>query len=248
MKTVLAVALASFAALAQDAPAPAAPSIVIPAGTRIPLQLINRVSTKNAHEGDQVYLQSAYPIVVDSRIVIPPGSYVKGTITQSKRPGKISGRGELYLRFDSITLPNGVTRDFRGRVGAIDGSSSDTLDKKEGKVVSDGSKGHDAATVGTIGAAGASIGAVAARSATGAGVGAAGGILVGLATVLLTRGPDASLERGSTLDMVLDHEMTFKPEEVNFTNAPAGGMRVLPSGPGIQNPSNPVINPARVPR
>jgi type IV secretion system protein VirB10 len=225
MKTACLIVLASLAALAQEAP------VVVPAGTRIPLQLINRISTKNAHEGDQVYLTSAYPIVVDSHIVIPPGSYVKGTITQTKRPGRVAGRGELYLRFDSLTLPNGVTRDFRGRVGAIDGSSSDTLDKKEGKVVSDGSKAHDAATIGEIGAAGASIGAIAARSATGAAVGGGAGVVVGLAAVLLTRGPDAALERGSTVDMVLDRELSFRADEVNFSgNTPR---------PAVPPPSQP---------
>src|SRR5258706_413480 len=187
---------------AQAAPAPAG-SVTVPIGTRVPLQLINRISTKNAHDGDQVYLQSAYPVVINNRIVIPPSTYVKGTITQARRPGRVTGKGELYLRFDSLTLPNGVTRDFRGRIGAIDGSSSDTLDKKEGKVVADSAKGKDMATVGEIGMAGASVGAIAARSAAGAGIGGGAGLLVGLATILLTRGPDAVLERGSTVDMVL---------------------------------------------
>jgi hypothetical protein len=209
------IPLASLTAMAQDAP------VIVPAGTRVPLQLINRISTKNAHEGDQVYLTSAYPIVVDGHIVIPPGSYVKGTITQTKRPGRVAGKGELYLRFDSLTLPNGVTRDFHGRVGAIDGSSSDTLDKKEGKIVSEGSKGKDAATVGEIGAAGASIGGIAARSAAGAAVGGGAGVVVGLATILLTRGPDAALERGSTVDMVLDRELSFRADEINFAGVPA---------------------------
>lgn len=210
---------------------PVAASVVVPAGTRVPLQLINRVSTKNAHEGDQVYLTSAFPIVVEGRIVIPPGSYVKGTITQTKRPGRVAGKGELYLRFDSLTLPNGVTRDFHGRVGAIDGSSSDTLDQKEGKIISDGAKGKDAATIGEIGAAGASIGGIAARSGTGAAIGGGAGVVVGIATVLLTRGPDAALERGSTVDMVLDRELTFKAEEINFAGAPGRPPAVPPSVP-----------------
>src|SRR5258708_2626383 len=202
MKLFGLIVLASLLAAAQQ-PAPAlqaplqpvvaADGVTVPSGTRLPLQLINRISTKNAHEGDQVYLTSAYPIVINNQIVIPPGSYVKGTITQTKRPGRVAGKGELYLRFDSLTLPNGVTRDFRGRVGAIDGSTSDTLNRKEGKIESDTSKGKDVATVGEVGMAGAGLGAIAARSATGAGVGAGAGMLVGLAAVLLTRGPDAAL-------------------------------------------------------
>ena len=90
--------------------------------------------------------------------MIPPGSYVAGTITQVKRPGRVKGRGELYLRFDSLTLPNGVTRDFRARVGALDGRATEDLDKTEGKITSEGNKGGDAQRVGEAAAAGASVG------------------------------------------------------------------------------------------
>ncbi len=55
--------------------------------TRIPLSMINSVSTKNAAPGDRVYLETVFPILVDGRIVIPPGSYVAGTITKVLRPG-----------------------------------------------------------------------------------------------------------------------------------------------------------------
>ena len=57
-------------------------------GTHVPLSLINSVSTKNAVPGDRVYLESVFPILVDGRIVIPPGSYVMGTITEIRRPGQ----------------------------------------------------------------------------------------------------------------------------------------------------------------
>src|SRR5580704_5664827 len=141
MRTISLIVLAALACAAQApaalqpatpaaqqpvAEAPAPGSIAVPPGTRIPLTLINRISTKNAHEGDQVYLQSAFPVVINNSIIIPTGSYVKGTITQAKRPGRVAGKGELYLRFDSLTLPNGITREFKARVGAIDGSNADT--------------------------------------------------------------------------------------------------------------------------
>src|SRR4029079_10982183 len=89
---------------------------LIEAGTKVPLALINSVSTKHSAEGDRVYLETVFPIVTNGRIVIPPGSYVAGTVTEVKRPGRVKGRGELFLRFDSLTLPNGITRDFRARI------------------------------------------------------------------------------------------------------------------------------------
>src|SRR5712671_5906565 len=134
---------------------------LVETGTHVPLSLINSVSTKNAVPGDRVYLESVFPILVDGRIVIPPGSYVSGTITEIQRPGKVKGRGEFHLRFDSLTLPNGVTRDFRARVSGLDGRSSEELDRKEGSIKSEGNKGGDTRTVGETAAAGASIGALA---------------------------------------------------------------------------------------
>ena len=202
-------------------------------GTRVPLSLINSVSTKSAAEGDRVYLETVFPIVLDGRVVIPPGSYVAGTVTQVKRPGRLKGRGELYLRFDSLTLPNGVTRDFRARVGALDGRATEDLDKAEGKIRSEGNKGGDAQRVGEAAAAGASVGAiagsVAGRPGMGVGVGAGAGAAAALAAVLLSRGPDAVLAKGTTLEMVIDRPLIYGESELD-NSMPRG--RTLGEGPG----------------
>jgi len=191
--------------------------IVIPAGTKIPLTLINSLSTKHSSEGDRVYLQTSFPIFVDGRIVIPRGSYVTGTVTEAKRPGKVKGKGEIFLRFDSLTLPNGTTRDFRSRLGGTDADTGQ-FDRAEGKIKGDGGKGSDARTVGTTTGAGASIGAIAGSAAghgaMGAGIGAAAGAAAGLAAVMLSRGPDLVLPRGTSFEMVLDRDVRYKPAEL----------------------------------
>src|ERR1700739_2665118 len=130
-------------------PEPAKPDeFVVAIGTRIPLSMINSVSTKTAVNGERVYLESVFPILVNGHVVIPPGSYVAGTVTDVKRPGRAKGRGELYVRFDSLTLPNGTTRDFRARMGSLDGRAPETLDKAEGKIKGEGDKPGDIKTVG----------------------------------------------------------------------------------------------------
>src|SRR4051812_23311373 len=117
----IAVSFAAAVVFAQE-PASEAPKTadytVVP-GTKIPLSLINTVSTKHSAQGDRVYLETAFPVLADGRIVIPVGSYVAGTVTQIKKPGRMKGRGELSVRFDSLTLPNGVPRDFRARLGGV---------------------------------------------------------------------------------------------------------------------------------
>jgi len=192
-------------------------SYVVDPGTKIPLSLINTISTKHSAEGDRVYLETAFPVLVNGRIVIPVGSYVAGTVTQIKKPGRMKGRGELYVRFDSLTLPNGVTRDFRARLGGVDGQNSGELDRSEGKVRSEGDKAGDARAVGEAAGAGASVGAIASRTAMGAGIGAAAGAAAGLIGVLATRGPDAVLSRGSTVEMVLDRQVSFSDSDLDFS-------------------------------
>lgn len=210
-------------------------AVVVETGTRIPLNLINSISTKQSSEGDRVYLETAFPILVKNQVVIPPGSYVAGTVTFLKKPGRVKGRGELFLRFDSLTLPNGVTRDFRARVGGLDGRASEELDRSEGKIKSEGNKSGDARTVGEATAAGTSVGVIAGsaagRAGMGAGIGAAAGATAGLLGVLLSRGPDIILSKGSTVEMVLDRPLEFSPAELDFTN---GMKRVSVDGPGPQ--------------
>ncbi|MGA2882170.1 MAG: hypothetical protein ABSG13_24730 [Bryobacteraceae bacterium] len=196
---------------------------VVTTGTRIPLSMINSVSTKTAVTGERVYLESVFPILVNGHVVIPPGSYVAGTVTDVKRPGRVKGRGELYVRFDSLTLPNGVTRDFRARMGSLDGRAPETLDKSEGKIKGEGDKAGDIKTVGEAAGVGATVGGLAGAAAghagMGAGLGAAAGATAGLIGVMLTRGPDAILAKGTTMEMVLDRPLQFNMSEIDFHNA-----------------------------
>ena len=126
-------------------------------GTRIPLSLINSVSTKQAVEGDRVYMETAFPVLENGRVVVPVGSYVAGTVTKVKRPGRMKGKAELFIRFDSLTLPNGITRDFRARIGGLDGQASEKLDRAEGTIRGDSNKGGDARTVGEATGVGTSV-------------------------------------------------------------------------------------------
>jgi len=229
--------------------APKAGEYTVDTGTKVPLSLINTISTKHSAAGDRVYLETSFPILVNGRIVIPVGSYVAGTVTEIKKPGRMKGRGELYVRFDSLTLPNGVTRDFRARVGGVDGQTSGELDRAEGKVKSEGNKAGDARTVAETAGAGASIGALAGSAAghigMGAGIGAAAGAAAGLIGVLATRGPDAVLSRGTTVEMVLDRPVSFSESDLNFGNYQAPHMAPSSAAPADASRSNGIGTPQR---
>jgi len=206
----------AVAALPGAAVPPATPAeFVIETGTKIPLGLLNSLNTRHSSAGDRVYLETVFPVTQNGRVVIPRGSYVTGTVTEVKRASHMKNKAELFLRFDSLTLPNGVTRDFRSR---LDSSDTGEVDRKEGKIQGDGNKAGEAKTVGETTAAGASVGGIAGAAAghagMGVGIGAAGGAAAGLAGVLLSHGPDLVLPKGTTFEMVLDRPLRYEPQEL----------------------------------
>jgi len=201
--------------------------IFVPAGTRIGVILENGISTRGAKPGDSVYLQTSFPITQNNRIVIPVGSYLRGEIIDSKRPGKIKGKGEFRLRLNTLILPNGYTVNLNAAPRSADSGGKETMDS-EGKVTGPSDKGKDVGTVASTTATGAGIGAIASRTAKGAGIGAGIGAAAGLAAVLLSRGPEAELPRGSTMDIVLERELALDASQIQFTN--------LGQAPGVVQP------------
>jgi len=175
------------------------PSLVVPAGTAIPVSLTSRVSTKTAHDGDGVYGKTIFPITVDNKIVVPEGSFVRGKVVEVKKPGRVKGKGELTLNFQTLVLPSGITIPIYSSLGGVGTGER----KGEATVQGDGSKGKDAETIGKTAASGGLIGVIANRG-KGAVVGGAGGAAVGTAAVLLSRGQDLVLEPGTTIEIVLD--------------------------------------------
>jgi type IV secretion system protein VirB10 len=177
------------------------PDVTVPKGTRVLLVLVSEVSTKHAKEGDRVYLRTDAPVAANGRVAIPRWSDVSGTITRTKPAGRVAGRGELYIRFDSLILPNGVSRDFHARPPG-----------DEGKVEGNGKSADGGAVLAGAGM-GATVGAIT-RGLPGAAVGGAAGALAG---VLLTRNQDVVLRQGTHLEMVLDRDLVFHPDELRNT-------------------------------
>lgn len=204
------------------APAHAAPAsktagkIEVPSGTHIPLVLHNSISTRSARPGDPVYFETLFPIMIDGKVVIPAGSYVSGEVTESKRPGRVKGRGELMIKLTTLILPNAYMVNLNAVPSNAGTGGNETTDS-EGKIIGDSEKGHDVGTIAKTTAAGAGIGGIATRSGSGVGIGAAAGAAVGLAAVLLTRGPDAEMPRGSTVEAVIDRSIYLDADKVQFT-------------------------------
>lgn len=214
---LLVVVLASIAAGQTQSSDQAASSqtgnkqITIPAGTTVLLHLRSPINTKNARVGDSVYCETAFPVTQDNVMIIPSHTYVKGQIMRVQRPGRVKGRAELQLHFNTLIFPDGYTIQLPGSLQNTPGSENHSMSGDEGTVKADGQKGKDAGTVATTAGAGATVGAVVDRSISGAAIGGGVGSAVGLAKVLLTRGQEIRLDTGTALEMVLQRPLTVDP-------------------------------------
>jgi hypothetical protein len=220
MRGLFAVVLISGMALGQAAdvpkpdaatanPAPAAASdrnvVTIPAGTKIPLSLKQAISTRNAREGDAVYAETAFPFVVDNRVIVPAGAYIQGKIAHVERAGHGHGRAEILMHFTSMIYPNGYTVMLPGSVENTPGADDRSVKDDEGTIQQDsdtGKKVEDAAKGGAYGTvAGATAGGLATGGLNGARVGAGVGAAAGIGWALLKRGSDVKLDVGTSIEM-----------------------------------------------
>jgi type IV secretion system protein VirB10 len=186
------------------------------------------VSTATAKAGDSVYFRTSFPITINNKVVIPVGSYLRGEVTDSKRPGRVKGKGELRIRLNTLVFPNGYTVDMNAEPHSTDAGQVKT--DPEGKMTGPSGKGKDATTVATTTAAGAGIGAIA-GGAKGAGIGAGIGGVAGLAAVLLSRGPEAQLPRGSSMDLVLEHDLSLDADQIHYSNVGQPSTVVIQQAP-----------------
>ena len=189
----------------------AAGAIEIPQGAHVLLRMVNSINTRTAREGDYVYLRTATPIRSGGRIVVPAESYVQGIVTRSKQSGRVSGRAELGIRLENVTLPDGAAFKFAPRLASVEsGEGSQRVDPQESAVKEGGSKGKDIERIVVTAGTGAAIGGLADHSWKGAGIGAGVGTAVGIATAMLTRGREVELRQGMTLDVVFDRAVPLE--------------------------------------
>jgi hypothetical protein len=204
------------------AQAPDAAAWVIPAGSKIPVSLKQAISTKNAREGDAVYAETAFPFVVNERILIPAGTYIQGRIMHTEPAGRSKKRAEILIHFTSMIYPTGYTVMLAGGIENTPGADNKGVKDKEGTIqqdkdtgqrVEDAAKG--AAVAGTVG----SIAGVAAGGLNGARIGGAAGIAAGVAWALLKHGPDVKLEVGTSIEMEIQRDVTVDGSRIQLAKA-----------------------------
>ncbi len=166
---------------------------VIPADTELRLRLTSALSTKTNNEGDRF----------TARVVETPnyeGATVEGHVARIERSGKMTGRTEMALDFDTITFRDGRRSPFYAQIEKFYiGDSIKTTDE-EGNVESASKTRDILIRAGGGGALGAIIGAIA-KGGKGAAIGAIIGAGVGAGSVFIQGKKELILDAGTEMSV-----------------------------------------------
>ncbi|HEV8484284.1 MAG TPA: hypothetical protein VGV87_12130 [Blastocatellia bacterium] len=163
----------------------------IAADTELRIRLTTPIDTKQNRVGDSFSAEVIMPAAYE-------GATVTGHIAALNRSGRVSGKTELSLTFDSITLSDGRSGPLKADLVKVIESESVKKVDAEGQVES-GSRTNDSAVRGGVGAtAGAIIGGIA-GGAKGAILGAIIGGAAGVGTVYVEGNKDLVMERGTEM-------------------------------------------------
>ena len=105
----------------------------IPLGTELKIALNTNLDAKKSKEGQPFSANIKEDVIVNSQIVVPAGTLIRGRIGKVKKPGIFSKSGSILLNFDHIVTPLGkqITLD-------IDLSKNNDINKKGALIANKG--------------------------------------------------------------------------------------------------------------
>lgn len=165
--------------------------IRIPNGTELRIRLSSPISTKTGRSGDTFRATVVSPSTYESAVI-------EGHIATLNKSGRVSGKTEVALAFDTLTFPDGrQTRIDADLVKVYESENVKKVDE-EGRIES-GSRTRDSEVRGGVGAAaGAIIGGI-----VGGGKGAIIGLILGggagVGSVYVEGNKDLILDQGTEM-------------------------------------------------
>jgi hypothetical protein len=161
----------------------------IPSGTRLTAVLRNRIATDASYAGDPFSMEVTSPGQF-------AGAIIRGRLSSVNTSGRVSGRANLSMDFDTIQY-RGQTYRFAGIIDSAREADGDTISINNEGTIRDSNQTTRTVTRAGIGAAlGALIGAIA-GGGDGAAIGAAVGAGAGAGSVLIQGRNNLQLESGT---------------------------------------------------
>jgi hypothetical protein len=165
-------------------------SFIIPNGTQIVGVLNNDLSTQNVREGDRFTMTVRSPGQYE-------GATIEGRVTSIDRGGRVSGRSEMTLDFDTIRMRDGRSYSYAGILEGVRTPDGDVVRVDNEGAVRENDQTKTTVTRTAIGTAvGAIIGAIA-GGGKGAAIGAVIGAGAGAGSVYVQGRNDLDLQAGT---------------------------------------------------
>jgi hypothetical protein len=166
--------------------------VEITAGTNVVVRIIDAIDSEKATTGQTYRASIDQPISAGGDVVIPRGADALVKLVEAKEAGKLTGRAELTLQLQSVTVD--------GRVIQINTQNITQESDARGKRTA--TKAGGGAVLGAI------IGGLA-GGAGGAAAGAAAGGAAGAGVEAVSKGPKVKIPSETRLTFVLDNPVTI---------------------------------------
>ena len=169
-------------------------SFVIPNGTQLVAVLNSDLSTQNVRDGERFTMTVRSPGEYE-------GATIDGSVTSVNRGGRVTGRSEMTLDFDTIRLRDGRSYRFAGILESVRTPSGEVVRVDNEGAVRDSDQTNKTVTRTAIGTAvGAIIGAIA-GGGKGAAIGAVLGAGAGAGSVYVQGRNDLELTAGTEVTL-----------------------------------------------
>jgi hypothetical protein len=184
--------------------------VSLPDGTELVVKLTNTLSTKGSEEGDPWAGKIAEPVFAGGQELLNADCTVRGHVTFVQPAGRATGRGEMRLVAETISIPEHGTFTIVAKLQNADDNKGTKLKDDEGTLEGPGKSVKSAAKEAGIGAAaGAAVGSLA-DGGKGALYGMAIGAMAGIVHSVAKKHQGPLLPPGTELTFVLNQTFLSK--------------------------------------
>ncbi len=187
--------------------------VYVPSGTVFPATATMELSSESLELGQSVCIALSQDFYYNNTLIAPIGSSVNGTVIHAQKSAQSGINGELRVKFTNIVTPFGQMIPISGRLktedgtGTIKGGVKNESKGDNNNVIAAAAAGAVAGTIlGPL--SGGDINATAAGAAT-------AGAAAGTTMSIWDKGKPAVIPAGSTVNIVIDQQITFTPQQTN---------------------------------
>jgi len=90
-----------------------------PPGSSVHVRLMTALSSATAHQGDEVEAVLSQPLFDGTRLILPQGSCLKGSVVQVRPARRLSRNGQLRIVFHELLLPDGLDQKVEATLAGV---------------------------------------------------------------------------------------------------------------------------------